>query len=187
MIDFINSWIQGIIIAVVISTIIEMILPNGTIKKYVRTVIGAYIVFVIISPIITKITGKEISLGSFKLPEMEVSTQATIDTNSYVESTYINTIKQDIIGNIQEKGYKVENLTIDIEKENEKYGEIKKIELLISRAEEQTGNIKPVEININNKVKEETISREELQVLKEYLKENYGASEILINSTIKNI
>ena len=58
MINWIGSWVQGIVIAVVISTIIEMILPDGNIKKYVRTVIGVYIVFVIISPIITKITGK---------------------------------------------------------------------------------------------------------------------------------
>ena len=49
MINWIGSWVQGIVIAVVISTIIEMILPDGNIKKYVRTVIGVYIVFVIIS------------------------------------------------------------------------------------------------------------------------------------------
>ena len=53
MVSFISSWVQGIIIAVIISTIIEMILPDGNIKKYVRTVIGTFIVFVIISPIIT--------------------------------------------------------------------------------------------------------------------------------------
>ena len=46
MINWIGSWVQGIVIAVVISTIIEMILPDGNIKKYVRTVIGVYIVFV---------------------------------------------------------------------------------------------------------------------------------------------
>ena len=33
MINWIGSWVQGIVIAVVISTIIEMILPDGNIKK----------------------------------------------------------------------------------------------------------------------------------------------------------
>ena len=47
MVNWISSWAQGIVIAVIISTIIEMILPNGNIKKYVKTVIGVYIVFAI--------------------------------------------------------------------------------------------------------------------------------------------
>lgn len=133
MINFINSWVQGIIIAVIISTIIEMILPNGNIKKYVRTVIGTYIVFVIISPIITKFTGKEISLGEFKLPDVGKYEQKTIDTNAYIESTYINTIKQDIIENIEKKGYEVEDITIEIETAEENYGNINKINLKVSK------------------------------------------------------
>ena len=86
MISFINSYVKGIVVAVIISTIIEMILPEGKIKKYVKTVIGAYIVFIIISPIITKITGKEISL-SYKLPEANTKAINTIDTNVYNQLT----------------------------------------------------------------------------------------------------
>ena len=80
MVSFISSWVQGIIIVVIISIIIEMILPDGNIKKYVRTVIGTFIVFVIISPIITKITGKEISLNSYEMPEIEQYKEIKIDT-----------------------------------------------------------------------------------------------------------
>ena len=45
---FLNSWLQGIIVSVVISTIIEMILPNGNTKKYVKVVLGIYVMFNII-------------------------------------------------------------------------------------------------------------------------------------------
>ena len=38
--EFISSWVQGIIVAVVIATIIEMILPEGNSKKYIKIVIG---------------------------------------------------------------------------------------------------------------------------------------------------
>ena len=58
MISLFSSWARGIVIAVVVSTIIEMILPNGSSKKYVKSVIGIYILFVIISPVAKKITGK---------------------------------------------------------------------------------------------------------------------------------
>ena len=115
MINWIGSWVQGIVIAVVISTIIEMILPDGNIKKYIRTVIGVYIVFVIISPIITKITGKAINLELYELPKTTIVQQNVIDTNAYIESTYINKLKQDIIENIEAKGYKVININIGIE------------------------------------------------------------------------
>lgn len=182
MVGFINSWVKGIIVAVVISTIIEMILPEGTIKKYVKIVIGTYIVFVIISPIITKITGEEIKISSFELPEKKNYEQNVIDTNAYIETTYINTIKQDIIQNIEEKGYKVNNINIEVETEEKGYGNIKKVELDISKIKNQGGNIETVEINLSKTVqKDEVVTVEEIQKLKEYLEEIYGAKEININ------
>ena len=43
--EWISDWVQGIIVAVIIVTIIEMILPNGNSKKYIKVVIGIYIIF----------------------------------------------------------------------------------------------------------------------------------------------
>ena len=36
MIEWVTSWAQGIIIAVIVATIIEMILPDGNCKKYIK-------------------------------------------------------------------------------------------------------------------------------------------------------
>ena len=36
MLEWFRSWATGIVIAVIIATIIEMILPNSTSKKYGR-------------------------------------------------------------------------------------------------------------------------------------------------------
>ena len=52
MISWLSKWAQGIIVAVIIATLIELILPNGSSKKYVKVVIGIYILFTIISPVI---------------------------------------------------------------------------------------------------------------------------------------
>ena len=60
MIEWISRWAEQIVVAVIIATVIEMILPNGNNKKYVKVVIGIYILFTIISPIITKISGKNL-------------------------------------------------------------------------------------------------------------------------------
>ena len=52
MILKIRAWCEGIIIAIIISIIIEMILPDGKNKKYVKVVIGIYIMFVVLNPIL---------------------------------------------------------------------------------------------------------------------------------------
>ena len=59
MVNWLNTWAQRIIIVVIICTIIEMILPEGKNKKYIKIVMGIYVVFTIISPIIAKINNKE--------------------------------------------------------------------------------------------------------------------------------
>ena len=52
MISFLSSWTEQIVLAVVIAIIIELILPNNKNKKYIQMVIGDYVLFNIISPII---------------------------------------------------------------------------------------------------------------------------------------
>ena len=91
MVNWINSWLRGIVIAVIITTIIEMIIPEGNIKKYIKTVMGVYIIFAIISPAISKISGKELDIEKYiksqtsKYQQPEIN---TIDTNYYIEQTY---------------------------------------------------------------------------------------------------
>ena len=64
MIDFISSWTQGVIVAVIIATIIEMIIPEGSSKKYIKVVIGVYVLFNIVAPVINKVSNGSISLSN---------------------------------------------------------------------------------------------------------------------------
>ena len=64
MVKFINSWTQGIILGVIIGAIIEIILPEGNNKKFVKTVIGVYILFTIVHPLINAVSNKSINLNS---------------------------------------------------------------------------------------------------------------------------
>ena len=76
---WVSNWIQGIIIAVVISTIVEMILPEGNSKKYIKVVIGVYILFSIVSPVISKVTG-----NSFQVSDI-------LNIDEYIEASSSNT------------------------------------------------------------------------------------------------
>ena len=52
MINFFKSWTEQIVIAVIIVSLFELILPKGNLKKYIKVILGLYIVFCIISPFV---------------------------------------------------------------------------------------------------------------------------------------
>ena len=52
MIEFISSWAKSLGLAIVIVSILEMLLPNNKNKKYIRMIMGIYILFNIVSPFI---------------------------------------------------------------------------------------------------------------------------------------
>lgn len=51
MIEGIRAWSRGILISVIITIVLEMILPENSSKKYIKIIIGIFIVYSIISPI----------------------------------------------------------------------------------------------------------------------------------------
>lgn len=179
--DFVSDWINGIIIAIIINTIVELIIPEGKNKKYIRTVMGIYVSFVIISPIITKVKNIDINLNDLinDYQSKDYSVQTSIDANRYIEDTYVSKIKQDIEDKLLQKKYEVINSDVIIETEdNSKYGEILKIRLKIKN---NNSNVKTIEkIDINSKVTEDEkieISEAEEENLKEYLESIYGTKK----------
>ena len=52
MMDSFLNWTKAIVMAVIIVSILEMLLPNNKTKKYVKMVMGIFILYNIISPFI---------------------------------------------------------------------------------------------------------------------------------------
>lgn len=195
MIKFINSWAQGIILAVIIATIIEIIIPEGKNKKYVKTVIGLYILFTIIYPLITKISNNKLNFDSIiaktskEVSMYDSKVANSIETNTYIENTYKNNLKEKIKGKIEEKGYTVLDFNIYIETQNEEtYGQINSIVLKLQKANKEQNTIKGVnkieEINVNiknnkteNLKKEKELTDSEIKTIKEYLNNMYSIEE----------
>lgn len=204
--EWVSNWIQGIIIAVIISTIIEMVLPEGNCKKYIKVVIGVYILFSIISPVINKVTGNNLKLADiFDLDEyIETSTTNTYQNvndaqERQIKEIYQNSLKNDMKEKIQTKGYKVISIFVDIE-DNEQYS-INEINLRLEKQEEQEKvkkesskiqEVNKVTIQIgessdNEEVeqieegKKEKLSILEKRELKQYLGNIYEIAEEKIN------
>lgn len=153
MINFFNEWAQGIIIAVIIAAILEMLIPNANSKKYIKSIIGIYILYTIVVPVINKISGKEFSVEIEKymnVLENNTIEVASIDNNSNIKEIYIVNLKSDISSKLENKGYKVKDINI-IVKDNDNL-DIEKIDLQIEKLQEEKNedkNENKIEVKIN--------------------------------------
>lgn len=123
MIEWISNWAEAIVIAVIIATIIEMILPEGSSKKYIKVVIGVYILFTIVSPVITEFTGKSLAVSDTidlnkyidEVKEKEKANNFLQEDNSAsIREIYIGNLKADIQNKLKGKGYIVTNIDLDV-------------------------------------------------------------------------
>ena len=194
MINWISSWAQQIIVAVIIVTIIEMIIPKGNNSKYIKTMLGIYIMFTILSPFIELFTKQNISFANYDYDSFYVNTEEyktleskiTNTENKNIEDTYLLKLKQDIEEKLNKKGYIVSSTKLDIDLKNEnEYGKIKSIALSISKdnLNNEEKDIHSSEINIeriqignaskSNNNKQE-ISQSEINEIKTLLNKEYG-------------
>ncbi len=201
--EFITLWVQEIIIAVIIGSIIEMLLPNGNSKKYIKVVIGVYIVFSIVSPVISKFTRSELKLDSIidinkyedKIASYEIETKNLENiNNSNIKEVYILNLKKDIKAKIEDKGYIVNSIKIEIENTDEY--KVKNINITLSKREnkkEETEekNINEIEkVNIEVKIENSTtkettemirLTKKEINEIKDYISSVYEIDKKDIN------
>ena len=204
MIEFISDWAKSLGLAIIIVSILEMLLPNNKTKKYIKVIMGIYILFNIISPFVKN---KEI----FNLKEIDLEAySSTQQSNEEVDQTsmdkriidlYEKELEKDIKDKLTKKGYIISNCRVIAKIGNkDEDTHITKIKLQIrSKSEEnsqevQNNNlenkilvevqkIKPIETNINENKKDESINSEQMisnadiQNVKKFLMEEYGVNE----------
>lgn len=184
--EFLNTWLQGIIVAVVIASIIQMILPNGNNKKYIKVVLGVYVVFQIITPVINKFFNSDFEVSSLididkytkKMETYEVSSKNT-DINKTNEDSikqiYITNLKKDIKTKLEDKDYLIKDIGVQVE-DNENY-DIKSLTIYVNgknnnkeeNNKEKTENnihineIEKIEINVskNNEINQNNFNNSE--------------------------
>ncbi len=195
---FISIWAQGIIVSVIIATIIEMILPNGSSSKYIKMIIGVFVLFTIVSPIINKFSNNnnEIDFDSYiETPENNtIATSVNLNNEDAIRNMYEQNLKIDIKTKISQKGYTVGDINLDILDNNEYT--LNKIDVhIISKNDvsNQDGNsnvttivenVENIKINIGGGKSDEekeksVISESEKRKLKEYLS---GVYEVVENN-----
>jgi stage III sporulation protein AF len=59
--ELMNNWAVSVAIAVIFGAVISMLLPESGIKKYVSVVIGIVITIIILSPLVSLLSGADVS------------------------------------------------------------------------------------------------------------------------------
>ncbi len=137
MISFIRSWAEQVIVAVIIASIIEMILPENKNKKYIKMIIGMYILFNIISPVIKN--NNYFNFEEFNIEKYASTTSSGVEVNQEsmdkrLEELYIEELEKDLKNKVKEKGYNVTSCKIDaVLNENSSNKGINKIKLKVSK------------------------------------------------------
>lgn len=116
MINFLSTWVKNLSLALIIVSILEMILPNSKTKKYIKMVMGLYILFSIISPFIdnSSFNLENINMDFY---EKQIETTSSIEVNQSsmdirINQIYKEQLEKDITSKLKEKGYELENCKV---------------------------------------------------------------------------
>ncbi len=206
MINFLSNWIEGITIAVIIASIFEMILPDGNIKKYIKVILGIYIVFNIISPFANSkaINSFDISKELNKYTESTNTNEEEYSTKYKLNQIYEKTFEKEVIQTVERKGFIVYKCEVEgnfnAEEKNVGISKIL-IELdsqkTIKKHKEESDNsikidnineIEKVEINVENNLtdeKKEEVDSKDIDTLRKYLSKHYEIDKNIIDIHIR--
>ena len=177
----------------IIISLIDLIMPKGSMKRYINFVIGLLIIFTVINPFInlSKIKfnlDKEVFNNLYKTSP-EYMEKLIKSQDSKIEELYTEKISEEI-GQVLKRytDHNILDITIDIEKNDGVYGTINNIDIVLveNEIENQEKNInikiKPVSLN---KSKENIDSLDGFDELKRRLAEELSIDEKLINIILK--
>ena len=186
--EFLSNWVKDISVAVIIVSILEMLLPNNKIKKYIKIVMGTFVLFSIISPFVQKnFNVDEINLEDYI--ETSVSQVDTTSMDNRIGELYIEELEKDITKKVEQKGFivnsckveakiadnvndtKIDKIILNVEKNEEKEEEKNFEEKLVSEIQ----NIKKV--NISEKAEDKKLKKSQENELRSFLVKEYEVKD----------
>lgn len=133
----ISAWILGIVGVVVLSIIVDLVMPNGSTSKFIKNIFAFVIVIVILSPIVSFLSKKDIKLEDI-----------FENNNITIQEEFLSSVNQKILNKLQE----------ELENDIEEFG-ISGVQVgLKANIFEEKLNIEQVSIDLKKCVIDENIS-----------------------------
>ena len=189
MIDFLVAWAEQIVVALIIIVIFEMIIPNSSNKKYLKVIFGIFIVYIIISPIVSENSSNLINnmikdVGSINDIEQSSINLNQVDIiNGTFNEVYQENLTENIIETLKLKGFDIDVEQIEVEDNNILSLTIKINGEIDTNSNTEKENDNSVNENVNasiNKVNE--IKIEEIQISENNVSEESENTEAVENN-----
>ncbi len=153
MINAIREWIIGIIVTIIFMSIIDLVLPDNSFRKYAKLATGLIVIIAILSPVFKLFKGGINLEGYIEGYVNNLSSSGGVDTSQVaadVDKETIIVFKENLKNKIEEdvlsylkKNCQVTSLDIDEDTSGKSFGKIKYIEIKIN--DSSIENIKPVD------------------------------------------
>lgn len=193
---FIYDWLKNIVVLFIIITLVDLIMPKGSMKRYINLFIGLIVIFMVISPFLklTSIDFKQYgsNIEGFNLQE-DKSIDFTKQQAESIENIYIEKLSSKIKLIIEDKTeYEIYSVNVEIERDQENFGEIRAIDVILKEDLNRSKADNTKTINIT-KVKKVTLeekkssedNNESFNHLKSILSEELEVDKDLIFIYIK--
>ncbi len=152
MLGLLRSWVLNIVSIVIFITFLEILLPNGSVKKYIKMIVGLLVMVVILSPLLDLVNGE------VKIENEIFKTTSQLDQKSFALSIdqletkqnqqMINQYKSKIENSIKERIEYENNTTvlhissiIEEDKNSQSLGEIKELNIVIEKNSSENDDI----------------------------------------------
>lgn len=140
--DVLTEWVKHVLLIVLFATSVELLLPHNNMQRFIRFILGLYIMITILNPFIS-IVEKSFSLEGISsvLGELSVKSKSKRDVSALTkekerlsEEVYVQEVKRQICSMITSMEYvKKVDADIEIDKESKKisFPIIKVVNILI--------------------------------------------------------
>lgn len=176
MIEGLKNWISSIIVMILFVTLVEILIPEGRMRKYVGFITGILVIIAIVAPVM-KIIGGEVRFDIPEVENFERMEQNMIEKNgealsriqiSQIMMVYKDKLEKSIRDLLKDiKDVKYMNIECDVYKDNKdpKFGEIEQIRIYLElptlrNTAKEMGSI---EIKINPEQKDDNKYKEEIK------------------------
>jgi stage III sporulation protein AF len=192
-VDYLSSWISNIILFIFLAVIVDMLLPNSTLQKYAKMVIGLLLITIILTPIM-KLFSEDVDAWLKQLPIVTENEEKKLENliemkkkeiqashSAYILKQMAVQLEMDVKEELMDKyGYEIKEIQPEMEMSNEPFPTNTEISLksvtvyLTKNNNESIQAVKPITINTNQPASNQV---EDLENVIAFLANSWGLEE----------
>ena len=184
--DFMYKWVYMIVVIIIFTTFMDILMPNGNMKKYTRLVLGFLIMSVILTPLF-KLLRKDIDITGLSL-KYENLIEANSLKNQGADTDYAskqleatsNLYKANLEENIEKQVYKYSDykeasVKVEIIEDalSEDYGKVEKITLHLTKDKNKVKKVDKINLKLIEEKKNKEILNKDNKLIKK-ISDIYG-------------